>query len=99
MNGQQAMRQLIKEDLKKAKITKIEEGFLYKIEIKYSDLENFKYFIKNNDADIIKEEYLANVFLYVFMPKNKNACLKSEKINSFHIIKMEKQEKMYTKNP
>ena len=94
-----AYSEVTKNALEKAEITKIEEGFLYKIEIKYSDLENFKYFIKNNDASIIKEEYFENVFLHIFMPKNKIECLKSEKINSFNIIKMEKQEKMYTKKP
>lgn len=94
-----AYSEATKNALEKAEITKIEEGFLYKIEIKYSDLENFKYFIKNNDASIIKEEYFENVFLHIFMPKNKIECLKSEKINSFNIIKMEKQEKMYTKKP
>ena len=94
-----AYSEATKNALEKAEITKIEEGFLYKIEIKYSDLENFQYFIKNNDASIIKEEYFENVFLHIFMPKNKIECLKSEKINSFNIIKMEKQEKMYTKKP
>ena len=94
-----AYSEATKNALEKAEITKIEEGFLYKIEIKYSDLESFKYFIKNNDASIIKEEYFENVFLHIFMPKNKIECLKSEKINSFNIIKMEKQEKMYTKKP
>lgn len=94
-----AYSEATKNALEKAEITKIEEGFLYKIEIKYSDLENFKYFIKNNDASIIKEEYFENVFLHIFMPKNKMECLKSEKINSFNIIRMEKQEKTYTKNP
>ncbi len=88
-----------KNALEKAEITKLEEGFLYKIEIKYSDLENFKYFIKNNNANIIKEEFFENVFLHVFVPKNNTQCLKSEKINSFNIIKIEKKEKTYTKNP
>lgn len=94
-----AYSEATKNALEKAEITKIEEGFLYKIEIKYSDLENFKYFIKNNNASIIKEEYFENVFLHIFMPKNKIECLKSEKINSFNIIKMEKQEKKYMKKP
>lgn len=94
-----AYSEATKNALEKAEITKIEEGFLYKIEIKYSDLENFKYFIKNNDASITKEEYFENVFLHIFMPKNEIECLKSEKINSFNIIKMEKQEKVYTKKP
>lgn len=83
--------------LKQAKITKIDDGFVYSVEIKYSDLESFKYFIKNNEINIIKEEYFENVILYLFVPKNKTNCFQKEKINNFNIIKIEKEEKMYTK--
>ena len=83
--------------LEKANFTKIEEGFTYKIEIKYSDLENFKYFIKNNEIKIIKEEYFENVILYIFVAKNKINTFKNDKINSLSIIKIEKQEKNHTK--
>lgn len=88
-----------KKALEKAEFTKIEEGYTYKIEIKYSDLENFKYFIKNNEINIIKEEYFENVTLRIFVPKNKLECMKNEKINDFAIIKIEKEEKIHTKNP
>ena len=83
--------------LEQAEITKIDDGFLYNIEIKYSDLENFKYFIKNNEINILKEEYFENVNLYLFVPKNKTDCFKTENINDFNIIKIEKEEKIHTK--
>ena len=83
--------------LDKAKTTKIDDGFIYNVEIKYSDLESFKYFIKNNEINILKEEYFENVNLYIFVPKNKTDCLKIQNINSFNIIKIEKEEKMHTK--
>lgn len=83
--------------LEQAKITKIEEGYIYKIEINYSDLDSFKYYLKNNEIKLVKEEYFENVVLYTFMPKNKTQCFEKEKINGFNIIKMEKQEKTHTK--
>lgn len=84
--------------LEKAEFTKIEEGFIYKVEIKYSDLESFKYFIKNNGIKIVKEDYFENVYLDIFVPKNKVECLKKEKMNEFNIIKVNKTEKTHTKN-
>lgn len=83
--------------LEQAKITKIEEGYIYKIEINYSDLDSFKYYLKNNEIKLVKEEYFENVILHTFMPKNKTQCFEKEKINGFNIIKMEKQEKIHTK--
>lgn len=87
-----------KSALEKAEITNIEEGYIYEIEIKYADLESFKYFIKNNEIKVLNEEYFENVLLNVFVPKNRRECLKNEKMNSFNIIKMKNQEKTYTKN-
>ena len=40
--------------LEKAEISMLEEGFVYKLELNYSDLENFKYFMKNNEIKIKK---------------------------------------------
>ena len=83
--------------LEQAKVTKLEEGYIFKIEIKYPDLDSFKYFLKNNEIKLIKEEYFENVILYVFVSKNKVYCFETEKINNFNIIKIEKQEKNHTK--
>lgn len=38
---------------------------VYKIEINYSDIDKFKYFAKNNNIIILKEEYLENVILEI----------------------------------
>ena len=83
--------------LEQAKVTKLEEGYIFKIEIKYPDLDSFKYLLKNNEIKLIKEEYFENVILYVFVSKNKVYCFETEKINNFNIIKIEKQEKTHTK--
>lgn len=85
--------------LEKAEISMLEEGFVYKLELNYSDLENFKYFMKNNEIKILKEEYFENVKLSIFVPKNKIDCLNSNNINEFNITNMKKEEKTYTKNP
>ena len=85
--------------LEKAEISMLEEGFVYKLELNYSDLENFKYFIKNNEIKILKEEYFENVKLSIFVPKNKIDCLNSNNINEFNITNMKKEEKTHTKNP
>ena len=83
--------------LKEAKITKLDTGFIYNIEINYSDLENLKYFLKNNEINILKEEFFENVKLCVFVPKNKMDCFKFEKTNILNILKIEKDEKNHTK--
>lgn len=85
--------------LEKAEISMLEEGFVYKLELNYSDLENFKYFMKNNEIKILKEEYFENVKLSIFVPKNKIDYLNSNNINEFNITNMKKEEKTHTKNP
>ena len=85
--------------LEKAEISMLEEGFVYKLELNYTDLENFKYFMKNNEIKILKEEYFENVKLSIFVPKNKIDCLNSNNINEFNITNMKKEEKTHTKNP
>ncbi len=92
-----AYSETTKSALEKAQITKIDDGYIYNVEIKYSDLDSFKYFIKNNEINIVKEEYFENVILSIFVPKNKTNCFQKEKISKFNIIKIEKEEKTYTK--
>lgn len=87
-----------KNAIEKAELTNLQQGSVYKIEIKYSDLENLKYFFKNNNIKVIKNEYLENVCLEVFVPENEINCLKKEEINDFNVIKIEKIKKMNTKN-
>ena len=92
-----AYSETTKSALEKAQITKIDDGYIYNVEIKYSDLDSFKYFIKNNEINIVKEEYFENVILSIFLMKNKTNYFQKEKISKFNIIKIEKEEKTYTK--
>ena len=94
LNSNSPYSEATKLALKEAKITKLDTGFIYNIEINYSDLENLKYFLKNNEINILKEEFFENVKLCVFVPKNKMDCFKFEKTN---ILKIEKDEKNHTK--
>ena len=87
-----------KKAIENAEITKIETGYLYKIEINYTDLEKLKYFLANHNIKVQKSEYLENVVLEVFVPENETPCLTNEKIQEFHIKTLEKIEKTHTKN-
>lgn len=51
--------------LKNANIIEKDIADLYKIEINYTDIDKFKYFAKNNNIIILKEEYLENVILEI----------------------------------
>ncbi len=86
-----------KNALEDSELIEIEEGFLYEVELKYSDLESFKYFIKNNNIKLKKEEYFENVKLRLFVPKNRIECMKNEKINDFNILKLKEIEKTRSK--
>ena len=51
--------------LEKAGIVERYIAQVYRIEISYPDVDKFKYFAKNNDIIILKEEYLENVILEI----------------------------------
>ena len=51
--------------LKKAKIITMEPGYEIEVILTYSELENFKYFCRQNDVKIKKEEYLENIKLTI----------------------------------
>lgn len=85
-----AYSQVTKNALNTSELTDMYVGFKYIVEIKYTSLENFKYFIKNNEINVIKEEYFENVKLDIFVPEDKIKCLKSEKMSEFNIINIEK---------
>ena len=57
------------------------------LELGYSDVDKFKYFAKNNDIIILKEEYLENVILEVAI-KEKELKDKTRAIAHF----MEKEQ-------
>ena len=66
---------------------------LYKIEISYADIDKFKYFAKNNNIIILKEEYLENVILEIGI-KEKN-ILNNISEKEINVKKIEFIKKIY----
>ena len=83
----------------KATITAIEksekikkcEGYLAEIKIDYKTLENFKYYCKNNDINIISTDYTNVVECKIELEKNRKEKLLYDIDNkNINIIKIEK---------
>lgn len=66
---------------------------LYKIEISYADIDKFKYFARNNNIIILKEEYLGNVILEIGI-KEKN-ILNNISEKEINVKKIEFIKKIY----
>lgn len=79
--------------LEEAGIIEKNIGELYKIEINYTDVDKFKYFAKNNDIVILKEEYLENVILEIAI-KEQNV-LKNISQKDINVKKIEFVKKIY----
>ena len=77
----------------KADIVEKSIADLFKIEISYADIDKFKYFAKNNNIIILKEEYLENVILEIGI-KEKN-ILKNISEKEINVKKIEFIKKMY----
>lgn len=78
--------------LEKAQIINKEIAEVYRIEISYTDIDKFKYFAKNNQIIILKEEYLENVILEIGIKEEvllKNISEKEIKIRKIEFIKKE----------
>ena len=65
----------------------------YKIEIKYEDIDQFKYFAKKYNMLILKEEYLENVIFYVAIPEK--ILLKKFSENEILVKKIEFLKEIY----
>lgn len=94
-----AYSEATKKAIEKAKLTNLEQGYLYKMEVKYADLESLKYFLGNHNIKVQKNEYFENVMLEVFVPENEEKWLNDDYLNDFHVISSEKIKKTHTKNP
>ena len=79
--------------LEKAGIVEKNIADLYKIEINYTDVDKFKYFAKNNEIIILKEEYLENVILEIAV-KERNV-LKNISQKEINVKKIEFIKKIY----
>lgn len=76
--------------LEKANIIEKDIANLYKIEINYTDVDKFKYFAKNNNIIILKEEYLENVILEIGLKEEntiKNISQKDINVKKIEFIK------------
>jgi len=79
--------------LEKACIIEKNIGDLYKIEINYADVDKFKYFDKNNNIIILKEEYLENVIFEIAV--NEQDVLKNISKKEINVKKIEFIKKIY----
>lgn len=76
--------------LENANIIEKDIANLYKIEINYTDVDKFKYFAKNNNIIILKEEYLENVGLEIAIKEQnllKNVSQKEINAKNIKFIK------------
>ena len=55
--------------LQKVEKINMYEGEEYNIEVDYSNIENIKYYCRNNEINIINFEYLDNVFCTIYIKK------------------------------
>ena len=65
--------------IEKAKIVEKYIAQVYKIELSYAEVDKFKYFAKNNDIIILKEEYLESVILEIGLKEKELLNRVSEK--------------------
>lgn len=84
------------EALEKVNIIEKELGVLAKIVVTYSDLEKLKYYLKQNDIDIINNDFNENVEVYVNITENKLEEL-NNRLNdlNFDIISQEVLQEKY----
>ena len=84
------------EALEKVNIIEKELGMLLKIVVTYSDLEKLKYYLKQNDIDIVKSDFNENVEVYVDITENKLEEL-NNRLNdlNFNVISQEILENKY----
>ena len=84
------------EALEKVNIIEKELGVMAKFVVTYSDLEKLKYYLKQNDIDIINNDFNENVEVYVDITENKLEDL-NNRLNdlNFDIISLEILQEMY----
>lgn len=84
------------EALEKVNIIEKELGVMAKFVVTYSDLEKLKYYLKQNDIDIINNDFNENVEVYVDITENKLEEL-NNRLNdlNFDIISQEILQEKY----
>ena len=79
--------------LEKAQIIEKDIADVYEMEIRYTDINKFKHYAKNNEILILKEEYLTDIVLHIAI-KNEN-LLNNISENGINVKKMKFIEKRY----
>ena len=79
-----------KRAIQKSELLFQKDGFELVIEIDYSNLENFKYYCKNNNINIINISYAENIRIKIEMEKEKKSIfikkIEEQKINIIKIV-------------
>ena len=84
-----------KKVIQKSELVFQKDGFDIEIETGYSNLENFKYYCKNSNINIIKIEYFENIVIKIEIEKSKKDAffkdIDEKKIRNIEIISIEQK--------
>lgn len=82
--------------IEKAQLVQKKKGKLMEVIVKYSYIENFKYYCRKNEIKVVKEEYLENVVLKIELEEEKYEKMKTD-IDNFKlkVMKLDKMEHKY----
>ena len=84
-----------KKVIQKSELVFQKDGFEIEIETGYSHLENFKYYCKNSNINIIKIEYFENIVIKIEIEKSKKDAffkdIDEKKIRNIEIISIEQK--------
>lgn len=79
-----------KKAIQKSELVFQKDGFEIELETDYSNLENFKYYCKSNDINIINIDYSENIKIKIEMEKEKKDIflknIEEQKINKIRIV-------------
>lgn len=86
----------VQEALKNTEIIEKYLGLEVKLEVSYQNLEKLKYYLKQNEINIISSEYLENIKVLVEISENKlNKILEIRNELNFDLINIEKIKEKY----
>ena len=78
--------------IQKSELVFQKDGFEIELETDYSNLENFKYYCKSNDINIINIDYSENIRIKIEMEKEKKDIflknIEEQKINKIRIVEL-----------
>ena len=81
-----------KKAIQKSELVFQKDGFEIELETDYSNLENFKYYCKSNDINIINIDYSENIRIKIEMEKEKKDIflknIEEQKINKIRIVEL-----------